>query len=390
MIYNQFAIIGVLLLIEIFVLYISGQKRFKKYFKFIPAVFWIYFLPMLAANMGFIDSKSRIYHTISTNLLPVSLLLLLLSLDVSSIIKLGRPALIMMLAGSLGIVLGVPAVFFLFKRWIGAHFGLGFGALSASWVGGSANMIAVKEAVGVPDSIFAPMVIVDTIVPYTWMGILVGMVGFQSLYDRWNKSDRRILDELSQKATSIALNKNQRFRLNSLFLIFVIAISGVIFSQFTARLLPEIKDIISTYAWTIIIVSALGILLSFTPVRKLEDAGASRIGYFVLYFVLTSIGAKANFVNIGSTLILIAAGFLIVFFHASILLFTARVIRAPMFLVVTASQANIGGVASAPIVAMIYQPGLASVGLLLAILGNILGTYLGILTSQLCLFVSHI
>lgn len=390
MMHNQYILIFILLSIEILVLCLSEHKRSKGFFKFIPAVFWIYFLPMLASTFGLIDSKSRIYQGISTNLLPVSLFLLLLSSDIKAIIKLGRPALIMMFAGSLGIMMGTPLVFFLFKNWVGAQFWPGFGALSASWIGGSANMIAVKEAIGTPDSVFLPMVIVDTIVPYAWMGILIAFAGGQSLYDRWCGSDRRILDELTNKAVVVDLNKNQKLRLNTTILILAAAVLAAIFSRFIAELLPQIKDIISTYGWTIIIVSAMGILFSFTPARKMEGFGASRIGYFVLYFVLTSIGAKASIVNIGSTVILIFAGFLIVFFHAIILLLTARIIRAPMFLAAVASQANIGGVASAPIVATIYQPGFASVGLLLAILGNITGTYLGIITGQLCLFISRI
>lgn len=390
MIHSQFLLILILLSIEALVLYFSEHKRFKFFFKFIPAVFWIYFLPMLAATFGLIDSKSRIYQGISTNLLPASLFLLLLSSDIKSIIKLGKPALIMMFAGSLGIMLGAPLVFFLFRDWVGAQFWSGFGALSASWTGGSANMIAVKEAIGTPDSVFLPMVIVDTIVPYAWMGILIAFAGLQPLFDRWCKSDRRVLDKLTCKASAVSSNKNQKLRINTTILILAAAVLGTIFSRFLAGLLPQIKDIISAYAWTIIIVSVLGVLFSFTPARKMEGFGASRIGYFILYFVLTSIGAKASIADIGSTVILILAGFLLVFFHAMTLFLTARIIRAPMFLAAVASQANIGGVASAPIVATIYQPGLASVGLLLAILGNILGTYLGIITGQLCLFMSRI
>ena len=108
----------------------------------------------------------------------------------------------------------------------------------------------------------------------------------------------------------------------------------------------------------------------------------------MLYFVLTTIGAKASIVHIGSSLILIAAGFVLVLIHAGLLLLVSRWMKTPLFLAAVASQANIGGVASAPIVAEIYQPGFASVGLLLAILGNIVGTYFGILTAQLCRFVA--
>ncbi len=389
MIQSPLGIILILLTIEILVLTISNQKRFKRYFQFLPAVFWIYFLPMLASTLGILDSKSPIYQTISTNFLPASLFSLLITVDVKAILRLGRLALLMFFAGSLGIVLGAPLVFFLFKNLVGAQFWSGFGALSASWTGGSANMIAVKEALSTPDRVFLPMVVVDTIVPYLWMGMLVAMVGLQTAYDRWNRSDRRILETLGRKIRGVQSQKIEFSWIKTL-LILAIAILASFISHGIAKLLPVIKDGVSTYAWTIIVVAALGILFSFTALRKLEESGSSQIGYFILYFVLTSIGAKASLTSIGPTLILILAGFLLVFFHMGVLLLASRFFKAPLFLVAASSQANIGGVASAPIVAEIYQPGLASVGLLLAILGNIVGTYLGIVAGGLCRWVSQI
>jgi uncharacterized membrane protein len=390
MIHNPLAILFLLLSIEICVLQLSRHGRFKRYFRFLPPVFWIYFVPMLASTAGLTDTRSSVYSLIIAHLLPASLLLLLISVDVKSIIRLGGPAILMFFVGSLGIILGAPVVFFLFKNWVGAQSWSGFGALSASWTGGSANMIAVKEALNTPDKVFLPMVIVDTIVPYVWMGILLAMVRIQPVFDRWNHSNRQMLDQLNKRIFDISSSRQkQKWNVKGIILVLGLAILGSLISQFIAKPLPEIKYAVSTYAWTIIIVSALGILLSFTPVKNLENFGASKIGYFMLYFVLASIGAKANMIDIGSTFLLILAGFLIVFIHAGFLLVASRIIKAPLFLAVVASQANIGGVASAPVVAAVYQPGLASVGLLLAILGNIVGTYLGILSGQLCLSLTY-
>ena len=383
MIKNTYTIIIFLLAIETLVFSVSSHPKFKKYFKFIPAVFWIYFLPMLASTFGLIDSKSQVYQAISYLLLPAALVLLLLSSDIKSILKLEKQALIMMFAGSLGIMIATPLVFALVKNWVGPDMWAGFGALSASWIGGSANMIAVKEALGTPDAVFTPMVIVDTIVPYVWMGILVAMVTLQPIYDKWNRSNRKIIDILSSRISSASL-REKKFSLQKIGLIIIVAVFACVFSIYAANRLPEIKSVITSYTWAIIIVSILGIVLSLTSLKKLENYGSEKIGYFILYFVLTSIGARSNISHINTTMILIAAGFLIVILHAGILLLVSRLIRAPMFLLATASQANIGGVASAPIVAAIYEPGLASVGLLLAVLGNILGTYLGIITGQLC------
>lgn len=384
MISHPLLIVVVLIAIEALVLWLSRHERTRRCFDLLPAVFWIYFLPMLAATFGLIATKSPVYGLITTWLLPASLVLLLLPVDIRAIMRLGPTALAIFFIGSAGIIAGTVVSFALFKSLIGPEFWSGFGALSGSWTGGSANMIAVKEALSVPDAVFAPMVIVDTVVPYLWMGLLIAMVGRQPAFDRWNRADRSILDHLGERAAGHVASQGGKRTLAAIILALAVAgvASGTAF--LLARQLPQIKDVVSSYTWTIVIVSLIGIALSFSPVRNLERSGATRTGYDLLYFVLTAIGAKASVANFGSALVLIAAGLLIVAIHAVCLLVGARLLRAPLFLVAAASQANIGGVASAPVVAEVYHPGLASVGLLLAILGNITGTWLGLVCAQLC------
>ena len=384
MITNPILIVVVLVAIEALVLGLSRHARTRRYFDHLPAVFWIYFLPMLAATFGLITSKSPVYGMITTWLLPASLVLLLLPVDLKAILRLGPTALAMYFFGAAGTMAGAVLSFALFKPLIGGEFWSGFGALSASWTGGSANMIAAKEAVSVPDAVFAPMVIVDTVVPYLWMGILIAMVGLQPAFDRWNRSDRAILDRLGEHVVKHLATHVSRRTLAGIVISLGVAFAGSAVAHLVGRQLPQIQDVVTSYTWTIMIVSMIGIALSFSPVRNLERSGATRTGYDLLYFVLTAIGAKASVASIGSAMVLIAAGLLIVAVHAAVLLIGARLLKAPMFLVAAASQANIGGVASAPLVAEVYHPGLASVGLLLAILGNIVGTWLGILCAQLC------
>lgn len=388
MIRHPLAVIATLAGMEGAVLWISSRPRCKKYFSFLPAVFWIYFLPMLCATFGLLDSVSPVYKYIADYVLPASLVLLLLSSDIKAIVRLGPKALAMMFAGSLGIMAGTSVVLYFFGRHFGPYSWAAFGSLSASWTGGSANMIAVKEALSTPDAAFAPMVIVDTVVPYVWMGTLIACAGAQTVFDRWNRADTGLLDDLSARVKGHGTASGAGGKKPLVFLsIAVVAVFGMFFSRALSGVIPEIPNILSRYGWMIICVSCLGIALSFTPCRKLGTVGATDTGYYLLYFVLTSIGAKASIGNLGAALVLIAAGFLIVVIHALVLLIAARIIRAPLFLAATASQANIGGVASAPVVAAMYQPGLASVGLLLAILGNIMGTYLGIITGRIGFFL---
>ena len=383
MISNPIFLVLFLLLIEAGVLWAAAQKRFDIVFNFLPSVFFIYFLPMVASTLGLIDSKAPVLGSMTTYILPMALFLLLVTVDVPAILRLGGKALGMFFIGAAGIIVGAVIAFVLVQHWVGGQFWAGFGALSASWTGGSANMIAVKEAMAVPDSVFLPMVVVDTIVPYVWMGLLIAVVRWQPGFDRWNRSDRGVLDALKARADEVKVAA-PRLTWGGGIILVICALAAGSAAQALAGILPKVKDILSPYAWTIIIVSILGLGLSFTPARKMENIGAGKIGYWLLYFVLTAIGAKASLSNFGTAGILIAAGFVIIAVHLVFLLIGGRLLRAPLFLLVTASQANVGGVASAPVVAAVYEPGLASVGLLLAITGNIVGTYLGILCAQLC------
>jgi len=386
---SQNSVIAVLLGIEVFVLFLSGYSRTKFLFKFLPAVFWIYFLPMLASTFKIIPKGHVVYKDISLFFLPASLVLLVLSANLRQLRKLGGIAMIMMLSGTLGIMLGGPLTLLLFKKWLPADIWMGFGALSGSWVGGSANMIAVKEGIGAPDSVFFPMVVVDSVVAYSWMGILIMLAGYQNIYDRWNGSNTQVLEDLHKESFSSLKTSVVSFSVKKALIIFTVASIGAILSLHLASFIPEIKNMITTYTWTIVLASVFGIILSFTPVKKLEYWQASEIGYVLLYFVLASIGARASLTDIFSMPILIVAGFVWVLIHAGFIFAASRLLKAPMFLAAVASQANIGGTVSAPAVAAIYQPALAPVGLLLAIIGNIIGTYTGIICAQMCRFVSR-
>lgn len=383
MIQNPFGVLAVLVLLEAAVLFFSGYAKTKRFFHFPPAMFWIYFLPMVFSSVNVIPHESPLYPKIGAYVLPASLILLLIATDLKAIMKLGRPALVMMFAGSLGVILGAPAVLFIFKPYLPPESWSGFAALSASWTGGSANMIAVKEALGTPDAVFLPMIVVDTLVAYSWMGILILLAGFQGTYDRWNRSDRAMIEELHQKVMPATVSATRVLRLEFIALILVIGIAGALIAASGARVLGGITGIPQNTG-LILIASTLGIVFSFTPVKKLEAYGASKIGYILLYFVLTSIGARASLGAIMAAPLLVVAGFVWILIHAVFLVVAGRLTRTPLCLLATASQANIGGPASAPVVAAVYEPSLAPVGLLLGVFGNVIGTYCGLLCSFLC------
>lgn len=378
----------ILALLETAILTAAGHPKTKSFFRFIPAVFWIYFLPMLMASFSLIDNQCPVYGVIIQYGLPASLFLLLLGVDLKAITRLGRTAVLMFLAGSFGVMLGGVLVFALFRSFVGDEFYTGFGALSASWMGGSANMIAVKEALGTPDNIYLPMVVVDTVVPYVWMGFLVLLSTRQEAIDRFNKADRTVLETIRHRIENMPSSQTVAWSVKNIVCMAGLGFSASIVLGWLSSRMPVIPGVITAFTWTVIFISTAGLGCSLTRLRRCETMGSTKIGYVILYFVLMTIGAKASIEHLGDSLILILAGFLMVFIHAAVLFGAMRWLKAPVMLAAAASQANLGGVASAPVVAEIYQPGLSTIGLLMAILGNVIGTYLGILAGQMCRLIT--
>ena len=388
MIGNPVYIIIVLVCIEGAILFIDSLSIGKKLFRFLPSMFWIYFIPILANSFGLLPEKSVVYEIIKVWVLPGSLVVLLLSADIRGILKLGPTALGVMAASMVGIMIGAPIVMLIYHHWLGADAWQAVGTLSGSWIGGSANMVAVKEAVRTPEDVFKLLVITDTIIPYAWMGLLIALSAHQQKFDRWNKSNTKLLDELVKHAKNNPEDTTVRYSAPGTLVILVVALVGAFAAVAISRRLPRIEGVISPVAWSVILATMIGIALSFTPARRLQSRGSNRIGFFLLYLVLASIGAKSNLSFMGNLPIFLVVGATWILIHAACLLAAVRLLRAPMALAAAASQSCIGGPASGPVIAGIYHPDLAPVGLLLAVLGNISGTFLGLMTAQLCRMLS--
>jgi uncharacterized membrane protein len=252
----------------------------------------------------------------------------------------------------------------------------GLAALSASWIGGTANMVAIAESVGTPDAVMGPIIVVDTVVGYGWMGVLLFLSAWQAVFDKRLRADSSALAETN--ALLAEMNAHRRpMELRDIAIILGLGLAGAVLSVRVGDLLPTLghPTIISHTTWGVLLVVTGGLLLSFTPVRHLEEAGASRVGYGALYLLLTAIGAQGNLIEVLSAPAFFFAGAVVIAVHVGVMLFTARLVRAPFFFVATGSVANIGGAGTAPIVASVYHPAMAPVGLLMAVAGYILGIY---------------
>ncbi|SVA01783.1 uncharacterized protein METZ01_LOCUS54637 [marine metagenome] len=359
--------------------YLRSQPSLTKLFKYMPPVIWVYFLPMISTSIGIIPNDSVLYGWTTRHLLPPALILLLLSSNIRAMTALGPKAIGTMLFGTLGIIIGGSLSLLIFGSLLPEDAWMGLGALSGSWIGGSANMVAVGKSIGTSDDLFGNMIVIDTLVGYGWMGVVIFISGHQDTIDRWNNADTSIIKKLNiQMNTS---NNKRPTSFNDLLTIVTVGLVGGYISLKIGEWLPDIGSILTSFGWTIIVVSAIGILLSFTKLSDLENAGASHVGNIFLYILLGTIGAKANIMQVTDLPIYIIVGIVWILFHAIILFIGGRLLRAPMFLIATSSQANIGGVVSAPIVATVYKKSLAPVGLLMGVMGNVIGIYAGLLTA---------
>ena len=359
--------------------YLRSQPSLAKLFKYMPPVIWIYFLPMISTSIGIIPNDSVLYDWTTRHLLPTALILLLLSSNISAMASLGPKAIGTMLFGTLGIIIGGSLSLLIFGGLLPADAWMGLGALSGSWIGGSANMVAVGKSIGTSEDLFGNMIVIDTLVGYGWMGVVIFISGHQDTIDRWNNADTSIIKQLNIQMDTSENKRPTSF--NDLLTIVAVGLVGGYLSLKIGVWLPDVGSILTSFGWTIIVVSAIGILLSFTRLSDLENAGASHVGNIFLYILLGTIGAKANIMQVTDLPIYIIVGIVWILFHAIILFIGGRFLRAPMFLIATSSQANIGGVVSAPIVATVYKKSLAPVGLLMGVMGNVIGIYAGLLTA---------
>ena len=396
MITNDAVVFGILISIIslVFITSNSQNKICKKFYKFVPSLLLCYFVPSIFNTLGIISGElSNLYFVASRYLLPASLVLLTISIDLPQILKLGPKALIMFLTGTFGIIFGGP-ISILLVSYIapsmlnGADSDLiwrGFTTVAGSWIGGGANQAAMKEIFEVDDTIFSTMIAVDVIVANIWMAFLLYGAGIHSKVDKVLKADSSAIEELKIKIEKYKSQINKIPDLVDTIKIMGVGFGVTAISHFGSDFIaPYIKNnysylekfsLTSGFFWLIVLSTTIALCLSFTKVRELEGAGASRYGSLFLYILVATIGMKmdtmAIFDNPGFFLI----GLIWMAIHASLLIMVAKIIRAPLFFLAVGSQANVGGAASAPIVASAFHPSLAPVGVLLAVFGYALGTY---------------
>lgn len=381
----------------------SPRPFWQGLYKYVPALVLCYFLPALYNTFGLIDGEqSKLYFIASRYLLPATLVLLTLAIDLPATLRLGPKALIMFFTASLAVVIGGPVALLLWKTLapgaVDPELWRGMTAIAGSWIGGAANQAAMKEVFRIDANVFGVMVAVDVLFSYIWMAVLLWMAAQHRRLDQRLNADTRAIGELGERMERMRLEHERIPSLPDLMIMLALAFGATGLSHALATPLAgafagvawaERLSLASEFFWIVILATTFGLLLSFTRARQLEGAGASRLGMAMLYLLIATVGMQMNIGAVFSNPVLFGIGFTWIAFHAVVLLLVARLIRAPTFFLAVGSQANIGGAASAPVVAAAFHPSLAPVGVLLAVLGYALGTYGGWLCGQLMRLVSQ-
>ena len=381
----------------------STQPFWKKFYIFIPSLLLCYFIPSIYSTLGWIDpNSSQLYYVASRYLLPASLVLLTLSIDLKAVLNLGWKAIAMFLTGTIGIVIGGPLAMLIIgvidpnifeatspdnEIW------RGLATVAGSWIGGGANQTAMLEVYQPSSSLFSAMVTVDIIMANLWLAFLLYGASMASKVDRWLGSDTSAISHLLKQVQDYQ-NKIKRIpSLKDLISILAVAfgitavshIIGDNIAPWISENAPRLREfsLDSAFFWIVVTATTGGLLVSFTRLRTLEGAGASKIGSLFLYILVMTIGLKMDLMAFFKAPSFFFIGLIWILVHVALLSLVAKLIKAPLFFVAVGSQANVGGAASAPIVASAFHPSLAPVGVLLAVFGYALGTYGAYATAEI-------
>nr|WP_153825990.1 MULTISPECIES: DUF819 family protein [unclassified Idiomarina] len=385
----------------------SSHPFFQKFYKWVPALLLCYFIPSLLNTFGIVDGASTgVYPLVMDYLLPACLVLLTLSLDLKAIVRLGPKLVILFLVGTLGIVIGGPIALLLvslvFPELLNGAgpdaVWRGMTTIAGSWIGGGANQAAMKEVYEVGGEIFSAMVTVDIIVANLWMAVLLYMAANSKAIDARIGADTSAIETIKERMEHYQAQHNREAKLPDLMFILAVAfgVTGVahwgadVLAPFIGEHLPLLKDfsLDKKFFWLIVIATTIGVILSFTPARKLEGVGASKFGSLFVYILVATIGLHMDVTAILDSPKYFLIGAIWMVIHASLMLVTARLLKAPVFYMAVGSQANVGGAASAPVVASAFHPSLAPVGVLLAVFGYALGTYMAYICGQILRVIS--
>lgn len=372
-------------LIGLAALMVAIEKKFNnnRFLKFVPGIVLIYIGAAVLQTSGIFASNESIdsvYTNVKEALLPAMLMIMLLKCDIRSIIRLGPRMIGGYLIAVVSIMLGFIIVYVIFQSFYVDDTWRAFGALAGSWTGGSANMVALQGILKVPENIFGYVLMMDTINYAVWVMFMFWLVPFAGKFNSWTKADTRFMEKGIEGLTDEQQEKQSVDFQHILYLLGIgLLVSSL--SSFVGDYLPEIGAVFNGTTWTIMIASIVGLILGQTKVSLIP--GALDVSNVMLYIIVALIASQSDFSQIGQAPVYLLSGFLIMAFHLVIMLLLGKLFKFDLFTLGIASLANIGGMASAPMLAAAYSRTLIPIGVIMALIGSFLGTYFGMLVGNI-------
>lgn len=369
-------IFALLLFIVCGTLWLTSLPKAQRVTRLLPAPIWIYLFSICLASMGVFPTDGGAYDAMSMFLVPMSLFLLTVSADFSSVIRIGHLAAIMLAAGITGILLGGFLAYLSVESFLAPDVWKGFAVLSGAWIGGSANAVAVQQGLDAAPSVIGPLLMVDSLMGYGWVICLIYLGSQQHRLARWLRYDPSTGVDVSK--VQVETFERVPLTLNRLATVVGAALVASAVAVVAGQLLPELGDpkVISSTTWAILLVVGIGVGCSFTPLRRLEVDGASDIGYFFMLVLLASLGARGDFRAFLDAPAFLISGAVWLAVHFAILVLVGRLFRVPPVLLALGSAANIGGFVTAPIVAASFNRNMVPTALLMAAIAQVAGIYL--------------
>ena len=370
-------------------------EKYSKWriFNVVPALVFIYILNMIFCTMGLFNSEacSKAYSVLKNNLLYAMIFVMLLRCDFRKLAKLGGRMVAIFLACSFTLFIGFVVGYPIFKSFLGVDVWGAVAALYASWVGGSANMAAMQAALPVDAGAYSCALALDTVCYSVWIALLLLMVRYSSKWDNATKADTSKLEEIADiAAKEVAKEKKIASAADWVFLIglslMVSALSQMVGGYLQNAFASVGLEMFDKGTMTTVFVTVLGLVCALTPLGKLP--AVEELSTVYLYAVVSLLASTASVVDLLTAPMWIVYGLFILVIHVVLMFVFSRIFHWDLCMVSTASLANIGGSASAPIVASAYNPSYAGIGVLMGVLGAAVGNFFGLGIGQILRILS--
>jgi len=377
---NPLGIMAIIMLTPAFFIWLEKRTKWK-IFEYLPPIVWIFIVPIVWSNIGLIPSQAPIYKEFKSFAVPLFIVLMLLDVDIRNTLKVALRATGVMLFGAIGVVIGAIVAVAILRPELMADAWKGFAALAGSWIGGTGNLAAVAEGLDTPPEMIGIVVIADTLIYIVWFPLLLACKRWAKGFNKFAGVTEKHTQEI-EKAIENFEEKDKKVSFHHLLILFGFGFAAIFFSRYIADFLPVVAPVLTAKTWSVMLVTTFGLLMAMTPLRKVP--GTHSVSMALVYVYMSMIGAQADLANMAGAHWFLLAAVLCITLHGIFCVIGAKLFHVDVHLTAIASAANIGGAASAPVVAAYHRHELVPVSIMMALIGYAIGNYFAFFVGYVC------